>query len=81
MFPIAGQTAGPIGLKFFVDTQGWPGGDIGYKKFQKVFFQKFFPRATPGPSASIIKYSYYYLSTTGWSNKHGNCETTFISDD
>ena len=28
MFPIAGQTAGPIGLKFFVDTQGWPGGDI-----------------------------------------------------
>ena len=22
MFPIAGQTAG---LKFFVDTQGWPG--------------------------------------------------------
>jgi len=26
MLPIAGQTAGPIGLKFFVDTQGWPGG-------------------------------------------------------
>ena len=25
MFPIAGQTAGPIGLKFFVDTHGWPG--------------------------------------------------------
>ena len=24
MLPIAGQTAGPIGLKFFVDTQGWP---------------------------------------------------------
>ena len=23
---IAGQTAGPIGLKCFVDTQGWPGG-------------------------------------------------------
>ena len=29
MFPIAGQTAGPIGLKFFVDTKGWPGGEIG----------------------------------------------------
>ena len=29
MFPIASQTAGPIGLTFFVDTQGWPGGDIG----------------------------------------------------
>ena len=22
---IAGQTAGPIGLKFFVDIYGWPG--------------------------------------------------------
>ena len=29
MFPIAGQTAGPIGLKCFVDTHGWPGGDKG----------------------------------------------------
>ena len=29
MFPIAGQTAGPIGLKFFVDTHVWPGGVIG----------------------------------------------------
>ena len=29
MFPIAGQTAGPIGLKFFVDTQGRSGCDIG----------------------------------------------------
>ena len=29
MLPIAGQTAGPIGLKFFVDTHGWPGGVIG----------------------------------------------------
>ena len=27
--PIAGQTTGPNGPKFFVDTQGWPGGDIG----------------------------------------------------
>ena len=23
MLPIAGQRAGPIGLKYFVDTQGW----------------------------------------------------------
>ena len=29
LFPIVGQTAGPIGLNFFVDTQGWSGGDIG----------------------------------------------------
>ena len=25
MLAIAGQTAGPIGLKFVVDTHGWPG--------------------------------------------------------
>ena len=47
MFPIAGQTAGPIGLKFFVDTPGWPGGDIGLKKSKKnvskfFFFRNFF---------------------------------------
>ena len=31
MFPmaIAGQTDGPHWLTFFVDTHGWPGGDIG----------------------------------------------------
>ena len=43
MFSIAGQTAGPIGLKFFVDTHGWP----GYKKFGIFFSKYFFPRATP----------------------------------
>ena len=26
MLPLAGQTAGPIGVTFLVDTQGWPGG-------------------------------------------------------
>ena len=42
MFPIAGQTAGPNGLKL---------GKIGKKKFK-------IPRATPGPSASSkYKYS------------------------
>ena len=29
MLCIAGQTAGPIGLNFFVDTHVWPGGVIG----------------------------------------------------
>ena len=29
MFPLADQTAGPNGLKFVVDTHGYPGGDIG----------------------------------------------------
>ena len=34
MLRIAGQTARPIGLKFFVDTQGWQGGVIGSTKFK-----------------------------------------------
>ena len=29
MSPIAGQTAGPIGLNFFGDTQGFQGGVLG----------------------------------------------------
>ena len=29
MLPIAGQTAGPIELTFFVDTHGWPGSVKG----------------------------------------------------
>ena len=41
MFPIAGQTAGPIGLKFVVDTDGWP-GVLKAKKKSKFFFQKIF---------------------------------------
>ena len=45
MLPIADQTAGPIGLKFFVDTQGWPGGVIVKNRnyfFFKLFFKFFF---------------------------------------
>ena len=42
MFPIADKTARPIGLKFFVDTQGWPGGDIGAKNKNPNFFLFFF---------------------------------------
>ena len=43
MSPIAGQTAGPNGLKFFVNTQGLPGGVLGLKiEFFSTFF---FPRA------------------------------------
>ena len=29
MTPIAGQTAGPNGLKLLMDTQGWTGGVLG----------------------------------------------------
>ena len=41
MLPINGQTAGPIGLKFFLDTQWWPGSVKGYKnsKFKQKSFQ------------------------------------------
>ena len=58
MLSIAGQTAGPIGLKFFVDTHGWRRGECdSLKKILSLFsktknFKFFFPQATPGPSAS-----------------------------
>ena len=32
MLPIAGQTAGPIGLNFFVDTHGWSTCAVDLKK-------------------------------------------------
>ena len=64
MYPIAGQTAGPIGLTFFVDTHEWLGGAIGYKKIRNKKNKKnskfFFPRATPGPLASSIYIDTYY---------------------
>ena len=37
MLPKSGQTAGTIGLNFFVDTHGWPGSVIGYIKFDFFF--------------------------------------------
>ena len=45
MLPIADQSAGPNGLKFFVDTQGWLGSVLGFKKFEiclKHFFNIFY---------------------------------------
>ena len=59
MLHIAGQTAGPNGLKFFVDTHGVAGGVLQAKnhskKFQFFFSnKKKFRRATPGPSANVI---------------------------
>jgi len=52
MLPIAGQTAGPIGLNFFLLLQA--------KRNSKNFVLNFFPRATPGPSASHYLYGYGY---------------------
>ena len=58
MLSIAGQRAGPIGLNFLLDTQGWPCYRLKnqkkfFSKFFPFFFKNFFPRATPGPSASM----------------------------
>ena len=39
--PITGQTAGPIGLKFFRDTHGGR-GVFKAKKIRKFFFSIFF---------------------------------------
>ena len=54
MFPIAGQTAGPNGLKFLWTLMGG-GGCLRLKGSHFVVFQKkkFFSRATPGPLASF----------------------------
>ena len=53
MFPIADQTAGPIGLNFFMDTHGWPWGVLGFKKNRKKmffpFFSNFFSSDNAGP--------------------------------
>jgi len=38
MLSIAGQSAGPIRLKFFVDTHGWPGGVLDEKNYKFLFF-------------------------------------------
>ena len=59
MSPIDGQTAGPIGLKFFVDTHGWPGGVKN--TFKKNIFKQIFLRETSGPSASSNKKEMYNL--------------------
>ena len=42
MLRIASQTAGPIGLTFFVDTHAYPGGFIGKKNRKYFFFNIFF---------------------------------------
>ena len=47
MFPLAGKTAGPNGLKFVVDTHGeW--GDISYKKLKFFFKYIFSPTGNAG---------------------------------
>ena len=58
MWPIAGQPAGPNGLKLFVDTQGLKKLEFFYIFFQHFFqhfFSKNFLRATQGSSASKLK--------------------------
>ena len=65
MLPIAGQTAGSNGLKFFVNTHG--GNRLKNRFFfnlkKIISFKFFFPRATPGPSACFI-YIYIWRATS-----------------
>ena len=55
MLSIAGQTAGPIGLKFFVDTQGWPGG-VRLKNKKKNFFHFFIYGQRRAPQLVITNF-------------------------
>ena len=48
MSPIAGQTAGPIGLNFFVDTHEKPGQCLRLKKIE---FKKKNSKGNAGPSS------------------------------
>ena len=54
MLPIAGRTAGPVGLIFFCGHSWVAGGCYRLKKSKKnsQHFFFIFPRATPGSSAS-----------------------------
>ena len=45
---LAYSPLGLFGQNFFVDSLGWP----GMLQAKKIRFFHFFPRATPGPSAS-----------------------------
>ena len=56
MLPIAGQTAGPIGLKFIVDTRGWPvlKSKINSKIFFNIFLKTFFATDNAKPFSSYI---------------------------
>ena len=57
MLPIAAQTAGPNGLKFFVDTHGWP-GSFRQKKIRNYFLQFFLikKKISTGNAGPFIKY-------------------------
>ena len=76
MLRIAGQSAGSIGLNFLCGNLWVARGCYWLKNryfFLKNFFKSFFPRATPGPSASV-KYKdrseklfkYMYCNTPFW---------------
>ena len=70
MLHIADQTAGPIGLNVFVYTHGCSGA-VKAKNIRFFFFNIFFPRATPGPSASLIYIrSKYVFNINLWMAEH-----------
>ena len=58
MLPIAGQTAGPIGMKFFCE-QGVARGCYRLKKI-RFFFSRFVSKFfSTGPSASITYFTHF----------------------
>ena len=59
--PMAGQTAGPNGLKSLFRTHGWPGG---YYRLKKNFFQNFyfFPHGHRRALQLVCIYNIYILA-------------------
>ena len=69
MFPIAGQTAGPIGLKFFVDTHE---GCYRLKKIRNFFFQNFFFFHGQRRDLQLVIYTLQYCRELVYDNKTMN---------
>ena len=61
MSPIAGQTAGPNGLNFFVDTHGWPREFLGKKIEKNVLHYFFTVNAGPFSEYEIKHFAHIYL--------------------
>ena len=71
MLPTAGQTAGPNGLIFFVDTQGlWPAEWcfklIFYLFFFKFIYFKMFFFHWQRRALQLVDYKMLYYLFTGW---------------
>jgi len=61
---IAGQTAGLIGLIFFVDTHGRPRGVKGYKKFEFLFQNSYLFKFFSSNYFPIFFQNYFFSRAT-----------------